>query len=154
VTSIVFVFSLAGCTGGGALKAKTGDMPDRYPPGLIEGNLNDASYALHVVVEDVRIDEAKSLRSDNGKFGYAAVLFDCEVVDAYKGDLIPGDGVSFVAFWEYYETLLEEQRKEGSHRIVFLNKSQSGSYHALSFGVFVFAKDLDASIKGLVRTVR
>lgn len=152
VAGVVLLLSLTACTGSTTSKVKTDDMPGRYPAGLIEANLNDASFALHIVVKDMRIDEAKSLRSDNGKIGYAALLFDCEVVEVYKGDLTPGGGISFVSFWEYFDGLLEEQRKENRHRIVFLNQSQGGSYHALSFGIFVFAEDLDRSIKKRIRT--
>jgi hypothetical protein len=152
IAGVVLFLSLTACTGSTTSKVKTDDMPGRYPAGLIEANLNDAAFALHIVVKDVRIDEAKSLRSGNGKIGYAALLFDGEVVEVYKGDLTPGGGISFVSFWEYFDGLLEEQRKENRHRIVFLNKSQSGPYLALGFGIFVFDEELDGSIRRNVRT--
>ena len=74
IAGVFFLFSLAACTGSTTSKAKTGDINDRYPEGLIEGNLNDAVVAIHVVVKDVRLDEAKSLRSDNGKIGYVGLI--------------------------------------------------------------------------------
>ncbi len=151
VAGVFFLFGLIACDGGTIAKTKTQDFNNRYPQGLIEANLNDATVVLHIVVKDVRLDKAKSLRSDSGKIGYAALMFDCEVVDAYKGDLTAGADIAFISFWEYYNTLLEDQRSADRHRIVFLNKGQEGSYHALSFGIFDFSGELDASIKKHVR---
>lgn len=148
----VFLLVLVACTGNTTDKSKKGDMPDRYPAGLIEGNLNESSFALHVVVNKVTMDETKSLRTDRGKIGYAALVFYCKVVDSYKGDLTGGDSISFLAFWEYHKGLLEEQRKENRDRIVFLKKSTNGSYHALSYGVFVFNEELDRSLKKRAKT--
>lgn len=147
VAGVFLFFGLIACNGGTTAKTKTQDFNNRYPEGLIEANLADATIALHIVVKDVRLDEAKSLRSDSGKIGYAALVFDCEVVEAYKGDLRAGADIAFISFWEHYNTLLEEQRSADRHRIVFLNKGQGGSYHALSFGVFDFSEELNASIK-------
>jgi hypothetical protein len=143
----VFLLILIGCTGNTTDKSKKGDTPHRYPAGLIEGNLNESSFALHVVVNKVTIDETKSLRTDRGKIGYAALVVNCRVVDSYKGDLTREGSISFLSFWEYHKGLLEEQRNESRDRIVFLKKSMNGSYHALSYGMFVFTEALDQSLK-------
>jgi hypothetical protein len=150
VSGAFMLLSLVACGAGTGTKAKTGDIHGRYPVGLIEDNLNDAAIVLHVVVKGVTLDAAKSLRSDSGKIGYAALVFRCHVVEVYKGDLAPGGVTSFVSFWEYHKKLLEEQIEANRHRIVFLNKGREGSYHALSFGVFDYTEELDEAIKNLV----
>ena len=128
------------------------EMPDRYPEGLIQGNYHDSSYALHVFVRQVAIDEERSIRGDDGKTGYAALVFDCEVICSYKGELRGGDEISFVALWEYYEGLIEELNFQVENRIVFINKDKEGLYYALNFGVFLFANDLDRALRALAET--
>lgn len=148
----VFFLILVACTGSTSDKSKKGDIHDRYPAGLMEDNLNESSDALHVVVNEVTIDETKCLRNDRGKIGYAALVFHCKVVASFKGELTGEENISFLAFWEYHKGLLDEQRQENRDRIVFLKKSQNGSYHALSFGVFVFSEDLARSLKKIAET--
>lgn len=148
----VFFLILVACTGSTSDKSKNGNIRDRYPAGLMKDNLIESSDVLHVVVNEITIDETKSLRNDRGKIGYAALVFHCKVVASFKGALTGEENISFLAFWEYHKGLLDEQRQENRNRIVFLKKSQNGSYHALSFGVFVFSEDLARSLKKLAKT--
>ena len=154
VLYVVFCFILSACTGSTGDKSKKGEMGARYPVGLIEDNLHESAVALHVQVNKVTIDEAKSLQTDRGKIGYAALVFHCKVIACYKGDLKTEESISFLAFWEYHERLLEEQQGDDRNRIVFLNKSNKSSYLALSQGVFFYSDDLDRSLKKLAKTER
>jgi hypothetical protein len=151
LSSVVCVVVVA-CTGSTTDKSKKDGMGLRYPVKLIEDNLRESDTALHVAVNKVTIDETKSLHTDRGKIGYAALVFHCNVIASYKGDLKREENISFLAFWEFHERLLEEQQRENRARIVFLNKSKKGSYHALSHGVFFFSEDLDRSLKKLSKT--
>ena len=147
----VLLIILVACNGNTTDKSKRHTL-SQYPAGLIGDNLREASHALHVLVNKITLDETKSLRTDRGRIGYAALIFHCKVVDSYKGDLTKEASVSFLAFWEYHKGLVEEQQKENKNRIVFLNKSVNGSFHALSYGVFVFTEDLDRALKKGVET--
>ncbi len=151
ISTAVFLVCLTACANHvpNRQKGTAVEMPDRYPEGLIEGNYHDSSYALHIFVRQVAIDEERSIRGDDSKTGYAALVFDCEVVSSYKGELREGDEISFAALWEYYEGLLQEINEANKNRIVFLKQDEAGSYYALNFGVFLFADDLDGALREL-----
>ncbi len=125
-------------------------MPDRFPRRHIEKNFHDCLHALHVVIEETKIDEEKSIRSDDGNIGYLALQFDSRIVHSYKGGRPQGDTISFSVVWEYYDGLLDDLKKD-SHRIVFINKGHDGSYIGMAFGVFLFAEDLDKSLKAYAK---
>jgi hypothetical protein len=121
-------------------------MPDRFPSGHIEKTFQKSLLALNMVIEGIRVDEEKSVRTDGGGLGYAALELEGRIVHSYKGGRLPGEIVSFGVVWEYYEGLVEDIR-ENPHRIVFIKKGPDGDYIGMAFGVFLFAEDLDRSLR-------
>jgi len=66
VSAVVFLVCLTACANHipNRQKGTAVEMPDRYPEGLIQDNYQDSSYALHVFVRQVAIDEERLIRGD------------------------------------------------------------------------------------------
>jgi len=121
-------------------------FPDYLPKELIISNFNNADFVAAVEIDNASLNAEESIRNDNGKIGYAILIYEGEVFHSYKGNPEKGR-IAFRNLQEYDDSLLERLNETKMSKIVFLKKgNKEGEYIAPEFSVFTYTEELHLAL--------
>jgi hypothetical protein len=121
-------------------------FPDYLPEELIISNFQDADFVVAMQINKVSLNPEESIRDDNEKIGYAALIYEGEIFHSYKGNL-KKDRIVFRHVQEYDDGLVKRLNETKMSKIVFLKKgANEGDYIAPEFTIFTYSKELHSAL--------